>query len=305
MLSWTNLLSSYNLFIITYLQAFLMSNITYYSRYIFIQNAAHGLHDNGFVNMRVLTCLFWMLLTVQVTIAATSMPLTQMMDKENSYPENNIFGKICLCQKLPELNSVGVMAKYRLNGIIFPIVFGILMVFWYLKVQEIMKTQCSTFKTFSCYGGKYRRNLQTFKENLVQSVYWICFIILENVLVVFLRTHSEQIEENIIFLVYNIYFVIFGDITIGILLPFKYLMLSKKKYQILWVSTIRQKDIERSYNKSVKIPRRETTPEMISKSIESSKKLIIQTSLIKSKTKERFIFYHNREIPRVNVVEIE
>ena len=129
-------------------------------RYIFIENAAHGLHDNGFVNMRLLTCLFWLLLTIQVTIAATFMPLTQMMDKENSYPENIIFGQICLCQKLSQSNSVGIVAKYRLNGIIFPTVFGSLIVFWYVKIQAIMKTQCSSFKTFGCYGGKYRRNLQ-------------------------------------------------------------------------------------------------------------------------------------------------
>ena len=39
----------------------------HYPRYIIIQNAAHGLHDKGSVNMRALTGLFWMLFVTQVT----------------------------------------------------------------------------------------------------------------------------------------------------------------------------------------------------------------------------------------------
>ena len=255
--------------------------------------------------MRLLSCLFWMLLTTQVTIAATLMPLNQMMDKENSYPENIIFGQICLCQKLSKSNPVGIMAKYRLNGIIFPIVFGSLIVFWYVKIQAIMKTQCSSFKTFGCYGGKYRRNLQTFKENLAQSAYWIMFIVLENALVVLLRMHSESIGENNLFLIYNIYFVIFGDIAVGILLPSKYLMISKRKYQILWVSTIKQKEEDKEKPKNVltKIPRRETTPEMLSQSIVSTNNIHVETSSWKNKTHNKF--HNNRKIPRVTVIEID
>ena len=84
--------------------------------YIIIQNAAHGLHDKGSVNMRALTGLFWMLFVtqvtnqvtwslmtidqLQVTIAATFIPITQMMDRKNLYPESIIFGKIWNCQDL-------------------------------------------------------------------------------------------------------------------------------------------------------------------------------------------------------------
>ena len=189
------------------------------------------------------------------------------------------------------------MKKYRLNGFIFPIVFGSLIVFWILKVQAMIKTQCSTFKTFGCYGGKYRRNLQTFKENLAQSAYWISFLILENVLVAILRMFSDVIEENTIFLIYNIYFFIFGDIAIGFLLPIKYLMLSKRKYQILWMSNLKKKNnvMEKSNNISIKIPRRDTTPTMIIKTIES----------IKNRGKNKDIYQNIGIIPCVTVVEIE
>ena len=189
------------------------------------------------------------------------------------------------------------MTKYRLNGFIFPTVYGSLIAFWTFKVQAMIETQCATFKTFGCYGGKYRRNLQTFKENLAQSVYWISFVILENVLVALLRMFSDLIEENTIFLIYNIYFFIFGDIAIGILLPIKYLLLSIRKYPILWMSNLKKKDMvmEKSNNISVKIPRRETTPAMILKTMETMKK----------RSQNKYIYQNRRVIPRVTVVEIE
>ena len=209
-----------------------------------------------------------------------------------------IIGKICLQQSIPaSSNFEGIMKKFRLNGFIFPIIFGSLIVFWTLKVQAMIKTQCSTFKTFGCYGGKYRRNLQTFKENLAQSAYWISFLILENVLVAILRMFSDVIEENTIFLIYNIYFFIFGDIAIGFLLPIKYLMLSKRKYQILWMSNLKKKDIvtEKSNNILIKIPRRDITPTMIIKTIEKKEK----------KSQNKDIYQKIKLIPRVTVVEIE
>ena len=143
----------------------------------------------------------------------------------------------------------------------------------------------------------YLLNDQTFKDNLAQSAYWISFLILENVLVAFLRMFSDVIEENTIFYIYNIYFFIFGDIAIGFLLPMTYLMLSKSKYQILWMSNIKKKDIvmEKSNNISIKIPRRETTPTMIIKTIES----------MKNRSQNKYIYQNIRPIPRVAVVEIE
>ena len=209
-----------------------------------------------------------------------------------------IIGKICLQQSIPSSsNFEGIMKKFRLNGFIFPIIFGSLIVFWTLKVKAMIKTQCSTFKTFSCYGGKYRRNLQTFKENLAQSAYWISFLILENVLVVFLRMFSDVIKENTIFLIYNIYFFIFGDIAIGFLLPMRYLMLSKRNYQILWMSNLKEKNnvMEKSNDISIKIPRRDTTPTMIIKPIES----------MKNRGKNKDIYQNIGIIPLVTVVEIE
>ena len=73
--------------------------------------------------------------------------------------------------------------------------------------------------------------------------------------------------------------------------------MTKRKYQILWTSNIKKKDIvmEKSNNISIKIPRRETTPTMIIKTIES----------MKNRSQNKYDYQNIRPIPRVAVVEIE
>ena len=266
-------------------------------RYIIIQNADHGLHVKGSVNMRLLTGVYWMFFIMLVSIASTFMPLTQILAKTKSYPQNIIFGKICLELKLNKQNSDGIIPTYGLKGFIFPIIYCSMIAFWNMKIQSMMKTQCSSFKTFSCYGGKYRRNLQTFKENLAQSIYWIIFIVLENVLVVFLKMYSEELGERNIFIIYNTLFVIFGDFMTGFLLPIKYIMLSRRKYQILWMSSVNDPVNERSPKSSVKIPRREFTPEKLKISMNSSNSV--------QRTMNKYIIFPSKENSSISVIEIE
>ena len=213
--------------------------------------------------MRLLTGLHWMVLTVMITIASTFMPLTQILDNPSIYPKNIIYGQICLKQKLTNYKSDGSIPTYGLMGFIFPLIYCSMIAFWNKKIQLKIKTQCSSFKTYSCYGGKYRRNLQTFRENLFQSLYWILFIIFENVLVLYLRMHSEELGERKVFMIYNTLFVLFADIVFGLLVPIKYIILSKKKYQILWINSVKDQVNTRTSKTLVKMPRRDFTPERL------------------------------------------
>ena len=63
------------------------------------------------------------------------------------------------------------------------------------------------------------------------------------------------------------------------------------------MSNLKKNDMvmEKSNNISVKIPRRETTPAMIVKTIES----------MKNRSQNKYIYQNIRVIPRVTVVEIE
>ena len=244
--------------------------------------------------MRFLTGLHWMVLAMMISIASTFMPLTQILDNKHIYPENIIFGKICLHQKLTNHMSDGSIPTYGLKGFIFPLIYCSMILFWKMKIQSLMKTKCSSFKNYSCCGGKYRRNLQTFRENLAQSIYWIIFIVLENIIVLFLEIFSEDLGEQKVFIIYNVFFVLFADIVSGLLIPIKYIILSKKNYQILWINSIKDEVNKRSPQTSVKIPRREFTPENWS---------ILQNSLRKkSMNKSRVV--PRKEMSSLSVIEI-
>ena len=241
--------------------------------------------------MRVLTGLYWIFLMMLFSIASTFMPLTQILDKKSSYPENIIFGKICLMQKLSYNKSDGVIPAHSLKGFIFPLIYCSLIGFWNMKIQSIMKTKCSTFKTYSCFGGKHRRNLQIFNENLAQSLYWILFIVLENILVLFLQIYSDELGEKNVFIIYNIFFVVLADVVSGLLIPIKYIILSKKKYPILWINSVKDQVHTRSPESSVKVPRREFTIERMKVPIE--------------KSTEKNVVFPKKIIPKITIIEVE
>ena len=58
---------------------------------------------------------------------------------------------------------------------------------------------------------------------MAQSFYWGIFIILENVLVLFIRMYSEELGEKNIFIIYNVFFVLLADIVSGLLVPIYYI----------------------------------------------------------------------------------
>ena len=244
--------------------------------------------------MRFLTGLHWMVLAMMISIASTFMPLTQIIDKKSIYPENIIFGKICLHQKLTNHVSHGSIPTYGLKGFIFPLIYCSMILFWKMKIHSIMKTKCSSFKTYSCCGGKYRRNLQTFRENLAQSIYWIIFIVLENVLVLFLEIFSEELGEKNVFIIYNVFFVLLADIVSGLLIPIKYIITSRKKYQILWINSIKDEVNIRSPQTSVKIPRREFIPERFFISSQNSPR---------KKSMNKSIVLSRKEMSSLSVIE--
>ena len=219
------------------------------------------------------------------------MPLTQILDNKSIYPENIIFGKICLHQKLTNHMSHGIIPTYGLKGFIFPLIHCSMILFWKMKIQSIMKTKCSSYKTYSCCGRKYRRNLQTFRENLAQSIYWIIFIVLENVLVLFLEIFSEaeELGEKKDFIIYNVFFILFADIVSGLLIPIKYIIISKKKYQIFWINSIKDEVNARSPQPLVKIPRREFTPETFFISSQNSPRKKSKSIVIPKKEMDSFL----------------
>ena len=85
--------------------------------------------------------------------------------------------------------------------------------------------------------------------------------------------YSEELGEKNVFIIYNVFFVLLADIVSGLLVPIVYIILSRKKYQILWANSVKDQVCTRSPKTLVKIqiPRREFTPERLKISLNSPK----------------------------------
>ena len=153
------------------------------------------------------------------------------------------------------------VTRERFSGFVFPTIYLTFTAFWSLKNRFLIHRFCSTRTTFSCFGGKHRRNLQTFAETTAQTYYWALFIVMENILCLVLELHSDKFGERNVFIVYNLFFYIFGDFIIGILLPLNYIYLSQTHYQEIWTAPHERKTSQPERTELEKIPRRDFLPE--------------------------------------------
>ena len=197
---------------------------------------------------------------MQVTTITLFLPISFMLS--GHYPENVVFGQICMRETLPKQNLRDIVKKDRMMGFIFPTIFASLVFFFYIKIKSLVKRHCTSQRTFSCYGGMYRRNLMTLSESLNNSFFWSSFIIFENVLLLVLRIYSEELGEKQIFVIYNTFFFLFGDIYICLYLPLKIIQTSKTQYAVLWTKPKPQSTKNDSKVESDKIPRRDFYPEV-------------------------------------------
>ena len=197
---------------------------------------------------------------MQITVITIFLPISFMLSGD--YPANVVFGQICMLEKLPKQNLREIVEKDRMMGFIFPIIFASLVSFFNIKIKILVKRHCTSQRTFSCYGGMYKRNLMTLSESLNCSFYWNLFIILENILLLILRVYSEELGEIQIFIIYNTFFFIFGDFYNCIYLPMRIIHTSKNQYAVLWTKSEPKSTRTDCKEESNKVPRRDFYPEV-------------------------------------------
>ena len=95
---------------------------------------------------------------------------------------------------------------------------------------------------FSCYGGKYRRNLLNFSESLKISCLWSFFIILENILLILIQRFSASLSSRTIFMIYYGFISSIIHLYHGLWLPSKYLNISREEYYQLWAERKTQRE---------------------------------------------------------------
>ena len=90
--------------------------------------------------------------------------------------------------------------------------------------------QCLNKKTYSAFGGMFRRNIFTYKETVWFSTFWCIFIILENAMLLGLEVYSKYLNVNVSYALHNLFCVFFIDIFHGIYLPLRHLHLCKDHF---------------------------------------------------------------------------
>ena len=189
-----------------------------------VQHAGSGLVSQGSANLKLMEILHWVATIAMVSVAYGNMPLSKQL--KPGYPENTVIGKICLKQQLHfSKNHISP----RLIGFIFPFLMLLGVIFWSRSKQRYVVGQC-----YSGFGGKHRRNMFTYSETYAYNCLWCGFIIVENLLLLFLEYYSESINVETSQAIYHLFFFLFIDLCHGLYLPIKYLMLSEEQYPRLW-----------------------------------------------------------------------
>ena len=190
-----------------------------------------------------------------ISVAYGNMPLSKQF--KHGFPENTVIGKICMKQ---ELHRSKESVNARLIGFAFPFLHLFAVGLFSRKVRIFVDGQCLNKNTFSAFGGKNRRNVFTYLETFQYNCLWAAFIIVENLLLLFLEVYSENISEDVRYALYHVPCFLFIDIFHGLYLPLKYLISSRDQFPILWSKEDRLEQNSKFYVRSPEIvPRRDFT----------------------------------------------
>ena len=224
--------------------------------------------SQGTANVRLFKILYWIFALVFVAFGFGNVPLSKQLTP--GFPENMVIGQICLKKELIYSKD---SVKARLIGFAFPILHMICDSHLRGQVFRYVHGQCLNKKTFSAFGGIFRRNIFTYKQTFWSNLCWPCrFIILENAMLIGLEVYSKHLNVNLSCALHNLFCVFFIDIFHGLYLPLKYLHSSKDHFSSERKAEKRKKNF---YIRSPDIaPRRDCA----SKSIDSHPALLDQYS---------------------------
>ena len=175
-------------------------------------------NGEGLTNLPLMKTLYWLFALVLIAVGYGNMPLSKQL--KQGFPENTVIGKMCL--QIEDIFSEESF-KSRILGFIFPFLNLIFAYWWQNRSYRYISKQFLNQTTFSGLGGKYRRNIFTFEENLSYNSNWCLFIMVENSLLIVLEQYSEHISKEVRYNLHNIMCIVFIDLFHGLYLPLKHM----------------------------------------------------------------------------------
>ena len=214
--------------------------------------AERGLIQKGFPNLNLLNILFWLFYIVLVIFSFGVYPLSSLF--KGSFLQGTSKGQICM--KIDFRNDQQ-NSKLRIIHLFFPLMVTIQTFRYKNKINSYVKGQNLRMKTFSQFGGRWRRNLITLDETNYYLFVCYCFLFSENILIFILQIYREKVDKNIQFILQNLLWVVFLDIFFGIYVPLKHIIQSRECLPSLWFDSKKIQDNKFYVREPCMSPRRD------------------------------------------------
>ena len=219
------------------------SNIMF--RFFFIVYAERGLVSKGILNTKLFNICF-VVLTLALTFSGYfSYRISKA--QELDYPQNTIVGRICLNLRLDwdrndSKKTKDIYIKVQILVAALTLSWGSFYAFMIRRVSVFIPRMCLNNTHQSCLGGRYRRNILTFKELSIYLLFIISQFIIGNILIFILYGIQDIIEQGGVFFTYFGYVLIFDTFHL-IIIPLAILVRSRSNYPLIW-SNYRPKKIK-------------------------------------------------------------
>ena len=241
-------------------ESFKIIGVNLMFRFFFVVHAEKGLHMKERSDSTLIQTLY-VICTVCWTVSGyLSWPGTVMFSED--YPDNTVRGRICLSHRLDwdqnkrSKETSDIYVKPRLVVLALTMIGGLMMFYLVHRVNIFIHKFCSSNSSHACIGGRYRRNILTFKELSIIHAFIILFFFWDSLLIFSFYFLQDQVGSDAIFFFYHGTNAMF-DMTCIILLPSFVLIRSLKNYPALWTDYAPKKLTFYATSLGL-VPRRET-----------------------------------------------
>jgi len=234
-------------------------------RFIYVCYADRGLVRQGRVELVLANLLYLVLVSTAFFAFFAIFPLPQYFDRNLHnlhFPDNTFQGRICLQRQTfdflgPHTHRENI--KQRLLTLVTSAVFFIYVIGFKFKVERFVTSTCLNKTSFAAFGGRRRRNMYSFKEEVVLFKSIVIFNFVWSAFTLLAAKFPEFFSPPVVFYIINLIFFSYQDIFQGVILPLY--VLFKGNRAALWTKRLPQRrNVAWSTQTKCILPRRDFGP---------------------------------------------
>ena len=228
-------------------------------RYLYVTMADRGFLVGGSDNLRLSNKLYFIFAFFLCTFQ-TSIYVSSAIKYDGTEQHMKQIDRVCLLVGFDYSNLhpnvfKDSFVKPLFIKLVFLSLFSCFTVFCKVRVQTYTKAVCPD-KKYSAFGGKYRRNFQTFSENFFFFQSIVVYNLIGLCMHIGYYLMGDSIDKDLMFNSWMIYSFILDLYTL-LYLPARWLHLSRSRYLFIWHQD--QENEKKAFyaRKPIIIPRRD------------------------------------------------